>query len=82
MSLNSKGIYKERRDVIKCCFLNLKSSHIRMTYVTVNLTEVTRVKMNMYQVNIQIKKNVTLYLHLKPILMVGEADSEREGWGL
>jgi len=50
----------------KFCTRNLKPIHITMKYVTVKLTAVT---MNMCEVNIVIKKNVTMCLHMKLIVM-------------
>ena len=49
--------------------MNLKPSHITVIYVTVNLTEVTQVTVNMSQVNVLNEKNVTMCLHLKQIVM-------------
>ena len=70
MSVNSMDPYKAREDKTEKMLLKkLKPSHITVTYVTVKLTEVTRVTRNMCHVNILIKKNVAMCLHLKLILM-------------
>ena len=60
MSVNSMDPYKARQDVIEK--MNLKPSHITVTYVTVKPTEMTRV-------NFVLKKDVTMCLHLKLTVM-------------
>jgi hypothetical protein len=70
LSVNSVHSYEVRQYATEKMLLEeLEVKHKTLTYVTVTPTEVTRVTLNMCQVNIMIKKNVTICLHMKPILM-------------
>jgi len=70
LSVNSLDPYEARLDAVEKMLLrNLKPSHITVTYVTVTQTELSQVTMNMCQMNILIKKNVSMSVEMKMILM-------------
>jgi hypothetical protein len=68
LSLNSMDSYEARQDATEEMLLEELEAK-SLTYVTVTPTEVTRVTLNMCQVNILVKKNVTMCLLMKLILM-------------